>query len=131
MPRAAKNNRTDLAIPKSAAPGQAYGEAGDQLASEAEVPMAGSPVAPATPAPSSAAPAPVVARPAPGSLPYMGPTNRPNEPVTTGLPFGPGAGPEALTGPAIAVAQRLGQMASAGGSAVLGELASTARALGL
>lgn len=31
-------------------------------------------------------------------LPWMHPTNRPNEPVTAGLATGPGAGPEALTG---------------------------------
>jgi hypothetical protein len=32
----------------------------------------------------------------PGSLPHLEPTLRPNEPVTAGLPFGPGPGPEVL-----------------------------------
>lgn len=34
----------------------------------------------------------------PGSLPFLHPTMRPNEPVTAGLPVGPGPGPEALSG---------------------------------
>lgn len=34
----------------------------------------------------------------PGVLPWLHPSNRPGEPVTAGLPTGPGAGPEALTG---------------------------------
>lgn len=34
----------------------------------------------------------------PGDQPFTRPTERPNEPVTHGLPGGPGAGPEALTG---------------------------------
>ncbi len=36
--------------------------------------------------------------PAPGSLGnFLGPTQRPGEPVTAGIPLGPGPGPEALT----------------------------------
>ena len=34
----------------------------------------------------------------PGILPFLHPSNRPNEPVTAGLPTGAGPGPEALTG---------------------------------
>lgn len=34
----------------------------------------------------------------PGAQPFTRPTERPNEPLTHGLPGGPGAGPEALTG---------------------------------
>ena len=37
-------------------------------------------------------------RSGPGILPFLHPTNRPNEPVTAGLPTGAGPGPEALTG---------------------------------
>lgn len=41
--------------------------------------------------------------PPPGSLvPLNAPTERPGEPVTTGLPIGAGAGPEALTGAPVA-----------------------------
>ncbi len=32
----------------------------------------------------------------PGDMDFEAPSNRPSEPVTTGLPIGPGAGPEAL-----------------------------------
>jgi hypothetical protein len=50
---------------------------------------------PAQPTQTAAAPAgPPL--PTPGSLNIFGPTNRPNEPLTHGLPTGPGAGPEAL-----------------------------------
>jgi hypothetical protein len=39
--------------------------------------------------------------PPPGSIPSLtAPTERPNEPVTAGLPVGPGPGPEALGAPA-------------------------------
>ena len=43
-----------------------------------------------------AAPAPVVA---PGDINFEGPTQRPSEPVTAGLPVGPGPGPEVLNLP--------------------------------
>lgn len=36
---------------------------------------------------------------APGDLNFEAPTNRPSEPVTAGLPVGPGPGPEALNLP--------------------------------
>ena len=36
---------------------------------------------------------------APGDLNFEAPTERPNEPVTAGLPIGPGPGPEALNLP--------------------------------
>ena len=79
-------NRSDLRNPAKkmaakAAPGQTYGEAGKQVAAQKAVPMAAPPtdVAPAQP------------RVAPGSMgPLSRPTERPNEPVTAGAPFGPG-----------------------------------------
>ena len=79
-------NRTDLQnkagkIAKSAAKGQAYGKAGEQLESQSVVPM-GAPPAPQAP--------PVQ----PGSLgAFNRPTERPNEPVTAGSSFGPGRTP--------------------------------------
>lgn len=39
------------------------------------------------------------------SLNLMRPTERPNEPVTAGLPVGPGPGPESLTGVGAAARQ--------------------------
>lgn len=77
---AAYAQRTDLNMPPTAVPGQTYGEAGAQLAAQRAVPMG----APPPPAPST----PTVA---PGQYgPLDRPTERPNEPVTAGAPFGPG-----------------------------------------
>lgn len=84
-------NRSDLRNPAgkiaaTAAPGQTYGEAGKQLAAQKVVPM-GAPVAPQPQQPSIQ----------PGSMgPLDRPTARPNEPLTAGMPFGAGPGPEAL-----------------------------------
>lgn len=77
-------NRSDLRNPmgkvaKQAVPGQTYGEAGKQLASQAAVPVA----------------APPTDMIMPGGLGDLaGPTNRPNEPISSGAAYGPGPGPE-------------------------------------
>ena len=92
----AKNyaNRADLRNPaakmaKTAVPGQAYGQAGAQLAAQSVVPMGG--------APTDAPPAPVQSQTpniAPGSFgPLTRPSDRPNEPVTAGASFGAGPTP--------------------------------------
>lgn len=91
-PGQAYNNRTDLQTQKpTAATGQGYGQAGAQLAAQKAVPMAGAAagVAPAVQAAAAQGPPP-----APADL-YRA-TENPNQPVTHGLPMGPGAGPEAL-----------------------------------
>jgi hypothetical protein len=86
------SNRSDLRNPaakmaKTAVPGQAYGEAGAQLASQSVVPMAGA--APSA-APAAPAPSPIM----PGSLGSLTrPTERPDEPLTAGASFGPGPTP--------------------------------------
>ena len=81
---AAYGQRTDLNMAPTAVPGQTYGEAGAQMAAQRAVPM-GAPAAPAAP---QSATAPYSA---PGQLgPLDRPTERPNEPVTAGAPFGPG-----------------------------------------
>ena len=78
---AAYGQRTDLNMAPSAVPGQTYGEAGAQMAAQRAVPM-GAPAAPSAPK------APTVA---PGQYgPLDRPTERPNEPLTAGAPFGPG-----------------------------------------
>lgn len=78
-------NRFDLQNPaakvaKAAAKGQTYGKASEQLASQSAVPMGSSPV--------DVAAARAAKRPAPVTL--MAPTQRPEEPITAGAPFGPG-----------------------------------------
>lgn len=82
----AYTNRTDLnAGPRTSGPptqpirvatGQAYGQAGAQRAALQALPL-----------PQAAAPQPI---------PLDAPTQRPGEPITHGLPIGPGAGPEVL-----------------------------------
>lgn len=72
-------NRTDLNQAPTAAPGQQYGKAKEQIEAQKVVPL------PAQPA-----------VPAPGAMPFDRGSERPNEPVTAGLPVGSGPGPEAL-----------------------------------
>lgn len=83
-PGKAYPQRSDLnerrTLPASAAPGQTYGKAAAQVESQKQVPMASGPL--------------------PGSVtPLDAPTSRPGEPVTAGIPLGPGPGPEVLTNP--------------------------------
>ena len=94
-PGTAYANRTDLNVPKTTVPGQEYGKATQQRAAQDAIPMAQSPIA-AAPSPQ---PAPSrVPGVSPGSLSFLDPTARPEEPIQAGLPSGPGPGPEALTG---------------------------------
>lgn len=74
-----------------AAKGQAYGEAGKQMAAQSVVPVAASPTsASVTPPPPTM----------PGQLGDLArPTERPSEPETAGLPYGPGPGPEVFGAP--------------------------------
>lgn len=104
-PRAARPlqaNRADLTQPSAqAVPDQPYGVAAEQRSAMNAIPL---PVPQqAQPAPGGAVPsqptsgAPPLAIPG-ANGPLSRPTERPNEPVTHGLPMGPGPGPEALTG---------------------------------
>ena len=98
----AYSNRTDLnnrgPQPITTVPGQTYGQAAMQEDAQRAVPMAGTPQPPAA-APTAAAsePAPPPG-PGPGEIPWLHPSERPDEPVTAGLQSGPGPGPEALSG---------------------------------
>ena len=122
-PGKAYGNRTDLnaaALPVTTAPGQEYGAQTAQANAQRAVPMAsGDITAPGAASPVSAPggtpqgqPSPVSAglaglldgsgalpagMPAPGSLPPLNaPSDRPDEHLMTGVPAGPGPGPEAL-----------------------------------
>lgn len=72
--------------------GFAYGENQALSQQQAGAPMAKAPSPVASATPSMASNLPQV-------TPITAPTERPNEPVTTGIAMGPGAGPEALTLP--------------------------------
>ena len=128
-PGTAYGNRTDLNMPISTVPNQEYGKATQQRQAQSAVPMASSPVTTA-PAP-TAAPAQRAPLPAPGTLPHLEPTQRPNEPVTTGIAYGPGAGPEALGPQPTAISNSLMNAARLGGSDSLSNLASLASTMGL
>lgn len=126
---ATSGNRTDLNEHQApmAATGQGYGVKGAQLEAQRQIPLPNTPqqMAPQQP---QMAQAPV--GPAPGSLPFDHPTNRPNEPITAGMPFGPGGGPEML-GQAPSVAQQLSAMASMpNASSTLQDIAAAARQVG-
>lgn len=72
-----------------AATGQTYGKATEQMNAQRAVPMGAPPTE--TQRPSG---------PMPGSLtPLTAPTERPQEPITTGAPFGAGAGSEVMSQP--------------------------------
>lgn len=84
------SNRTDLQNPAAkmaatAAKGQTYGEAGKQIAAQKAVPMGASPSDVQTPQVTQAP------TPMPGQITDLtGMTERPNEPLTAGMNFGPG-----------------------------------------
>lgn len=88
---ASYTNRTDLAAqPVKTAPGQQYGQQAAQARAQQAIPLPAATPVQASPVAQSAPPP---ALPEPGML--HAPTARPGEPVTAGLPIGPGAGPEA------------------------------------
>jgi hypothetical protein len=96
-------NRTDLRgaqLPVNAPRELPYGDRAKLIAAQRQVPMGPPPAATgATPPPAGGPSGPASpAGPLPGTLPFTGPTARPNEPVTAGLPIGPGPGPEVLGG---------------------------------
>ena len=69
-------------------PGLGYGEGGQNMANQQAEPLAGNP----TPA-----------MEAPAVVPLSAPTQRPNEPITAGMDFGPGPGTEAIRIPNMAI----------------------------
>lgn len=117
--RSLQPNRSDLTQPSAqAAPSQPYGVAAEQRMAMNAIPLPNQQQARPTNAPaaggavaSSIAPTPGVPSALPGAPmvgsngPLTRPSERPNEPVTHGLPVGPGAGPEALQGVGAAARQ--------------------------
>lgn len=99
-PGASYGNRTDLNVktrlPMQAATGQPYGAATAQLNAQRAVPM-GRPVTDQVPMPAPGGPPSAPPVPPGGVTPLHAPSQRPDEPVTAGLPVGPGAGPAGLS----------------------------------
>lgn len=84
----------------SAVPDQAYGDASQQQADQRIAPMGGSTAPSGQPqthrGPQAAPPAPSAGPPA-GVTAFNAPTQRPGEPITSGVATGAGPGPEALS----------------------------------
>lgn len=93
----------------SAAPDQDYGEQTQQLDAQRVAPMGGQAPTP-TPSIAGAGSQPEAPQQMPtfSGLPLSAPSQRPDEPITTGVDIGPGAGSEALNLPS--PAQGTGQM---------------------
>ena len=134
----AYSNRTDLnggKMPISAATNQEYGEAGAQRAAQGVVPMGTPTVSTAAPqsAPEGLSMAPMASPatplPRPGSMPYLDATQRPDEPVTAGLPFGPGPGTEAMVAPRNLLSKTL--TASGTPNSMISNIASIASLMGM
>lgn len=88
-PGAGYGNRTDLvAQPVKTGPSEQYGQRAAQERAQQAIPLPQRQMA----SPSMVQPA---AMPAPIDL--FAPTQRPNEPVTSGLPVGPGPGPDPMS----------------------------------
>lgn len=120
----------------AAANNQAYGLRGDQLQAQQAMPIPQSdPVPPqAPPQPSASDPnlLQVAQQFDPGITPLSAPTERPGEPVTTGLSLGPGAGPEIFSSPARAQrsADMLDMLAQFSGDDRTRQMAARIRATG-
>lgn len=132
------------AQPARAATGLPYGEHQALVRSQQQIPLPASPALPAGPPSSPPAGAPVAAGNLPdasigaalGMIPpsspgLLGPSQRPQEPVTAGLPSGPGPGPEVVGPPPVpTLADRMDAIAQANGDPQLAQLAQLARTLG-
>lgn len=119
--------------PAQAPNAQAYGQAGEQLAAQKQIPLpqVTSPTPGAAPqtAPTAGPPTdPLAAATAfePGITPLTAGTDRPHEPVTAGLSTGPGPGPEVFnqTGQSQRAVDTLTMMARVTGDQRYAEMAT-------
>ena len=122
-PGRAYGNRSDLNGPKTMEfVGQQYGSRARQVAAQTEVPAS---FTPPTQQAAQEAAQQAPAGPPPGEVvDLFAPTQRPDEPLTAGAPFGAGPGPEVLDRPdpdALAI-DRLRALYRVTGSPALGRL---------
>src|SRR5438105_4320005 len=97
-PGKAYKQRTDMQQPVRVVTGQAYGQAQALQNAQRAIPLPNNQAVPAPISPASPAAAGGPGPPAlPGQNDFLRPTERPGEPVTAGIPSGPGPGPEALS----------------------------------
>lgn len=87
------SNRSDLRQPIRTITGQQYGERAALENAQRAIPLPNTTSVPTPAAPEQAPAAPPMV---PGALDFARASERPNEPVTAGLPTGPGPGPEIL-----------------------------------
>lgn len=129
-------NRSDLhtPLPAQAPAGQEYGARLAQLQAQQAVPIAPAPPG-GTAAPGGGGAPPAAGAPPPGPapgevMPLGAPSQRPDEPVTHGLPTGPGAGPEALGAQGANLGQLFQSLADQSGNDTFAALAQRAKAMG-
>jgi len=129
----AYGSRTDLNQPISTVPNQEYGMATAQREAQRVVPMGASPVNASPAQPQAAQPMDAMQGkplPRPSEMPFLEPAKMPNMPITSGLPFGPGPGPQ--TAPQMSLSSKFSNlMAQGNSSSGLMELAAAAKNLGI
>jgi len=64
-------------------------------------------------------------------VPLNAPTERPHEPITHGLPIGPGGGPEVLNAPSRTTSVQLRQLAAQTGDTTIADIAARLEGWGL
>jgi hypothetical protein len=122
-PGGAYPNRTDLTQPVRTPTGQAYGEAQALQQAQSQQPL-----------PQQPGIEQVLAAAQGHNFQPVGlnaPTQRPFEPITQGLPMGPGAGPEVLRRNAPRQSEKLRQLAAQTGDNSIADMASRLEKYGL
>lgn len=120
-------NRTDLTQPVRVGTGAPYGQRQELETAQQQAPL-----------PQQAPPGQIQDPALVAALghnfapaPLNAPTDRPYEPITHGLPIGPGAGPEVMQQAGGTTAQRMRQLANSTGDTTLADVATRLEQYGL